>query len=339
MNYPIAAAVKRVTQISRWREYGTTKAPLFFTATAYVLLKFPQPVLAAYAIFISVTLFGALYLAFGYMINDYADRDVDRWAGKSNFLGSIGRPQAQMLLAAVFACAILTALPLIQSPLAAGATLIAFLVSFAYSLPPLHLKVRGIWGVFAGAVAQRVLPIMVLFAAFRTGDAADWLFLALYSLIGIRWMLIHQIIDQRNDQRTGVTTFVTVRGESVASYLLSRLFFPTEIAVSLALIVVMAQVSSAALLLAIAILLELLARFLLHRLGRVRFSLATYSDIPLACSYLWLWPIGLTLMLAVDQPALAGLVVLVFLWQWPFLTGECVRFARLVAVLGMRQRP
>jgi hypothetical protein len=71
-------------------------------------------------------------------------------------------------------------------------------MALAYSVRPIRLKERGVWGLLAAAVAQWSLPLAV--SAAQPGGwlrPLAWLLSALGLAIGLRWMAVHQLPDAR----------------------------------------------------------------------------------------------------------------------------------------------
>ncbi|MBA2446741.1 MAG: hypothetical protein H0V51_01810 [Chloroflexi bacterium] len=161
--------------VTRWSDWFRSKVPLLLVAFSYhALLANLAPVAFAERL-AAIFAFICLGYAFGYAVNDFADRDVDR-------------------LAAAVA-------PLIGLAAAGVATL--------YSLPPVRFKERGWLGLLVSAAAQRSLPALIIAATF---DDLGWeaaLFACLLLLIGLRWILVHQILDSPADLEAGVRTYVS----------------------------------------------------------------------------------------------------------------------------------
>ncbi|MCI9531536.1 MAG: UbiA family prenyltransferase [Lachnospiraceae bacterium] len=163
-----------------------------------------------YFIFI-VTFYG-----FGYAINDFSDKEIDRKAGKENVMGEIS-PAAGVLVLGVLVtgCA-----PFLAMHLSVRTALLFAAVYFwgaAYSVRPFRFKERGIAGLLVSSLAQRSLPLLPLAGA----DARMWKGVLLWGtvgfLTGLRYILIHQYEDMENDRQTGTRTFVNARNGGIAS--------------------------------------------------------------------------------------------------------------------------
>jgi len=333
-----ATSRKRLSlvKMSRWREYNTTKVPLIFVPALYLMSVKPGPPIENYVRLGCIVAFTALYLAFGYMLNDYADREVDRQAGKVNIIGEVPRPLAWFFLLFVFMSGMMTLLPFYSHSLVIWFAILAYTTAAAYSLYPVRLKERGFLGLLVSAIAQRVLPALVLFAVYSHWSINTTALLTLYAMIGFRWILIHQILDESNDRRANVRTFVTKSGAHSAGRFLRRGVFPIEVCAGMVTIALTAITSLGGLLALLVYLGEIGLRLKLHYQRKVPFSLTQFSDIPLAVFYLLTWPILLALSVCSRNLRLIGVLVLIVVWQWGYLRSEGVRFLRLVSLIWRR---
>ena len=161
---------------------------------------------------LSALVIGAAYVS---VINDVTDIDEDLASGKKNRMANI--PPSRRWVFPVLA-------------LVAGAGYIATLwpneklmllatlpwLSFScYSIPPIRLKKRGIWGVFADASGSHLFPSIFMVAAmtYYTQQPLDKIWFAAVGIwalaYGLRGILWHQFMDRENDRIAGVKTFAT----------------------------------------------------------------------------------------------------------------------------------
>ncbi len=153
-------------------------------------------------------LFSSFMTAYGYLVNDLADVELDRKHGKSNAFAHTPLPQAISILLGLLAAGALTAAPFLRRPSFTPLWVLWLAVASFYSLPPLRLKTRGAIGLCATVLAQQTLPLLLLLAAFDTPwtrlGAAFGLFA---TLRGLSSDLGHQVRDYPHDVRTGTRTF------------------------------------------------------------------------------------------------------------------------------------
>ena len=191
-------------RLTRWREWAQSKLP-YVAATTLLLAPSDIETLRLLAMIGTV----APWAAFGYGINDMADRDADARAGKQNRATPLSATSCALFLlltaGGAFGLSLLWAADWVAPTLVvAGLALAA-----AYSAPPLRLKERGLVGLVAPAAAQWALPVLALSAAERDGwnDPAAWS-LGLAGLsIGVRWMGVHQLQDTAADRKAGLRTY------------------------------------------------------------------------------------------------------------------------------------
>ncbi|MBN2123677.1 MAG: UbiA family prenyltransferase, partial [Deltaproteobacteria bacterium] len=163
-----------------------------------------------------------LYLLFAYGVNDYADRDQDALSGKFRRIASWPRQ------AGIGICVALAAGNIVVGILIAGwggyviLLVMGLVFGLAYSVRPMRLKERGIWGILVAPVLGKVIPIsMVASLCPKTG----WWLVIL--LIG-EWtknaidILFHQIVDFRSDAGANAATFAVIYGRARSVGLLRR---------------------------------------------------------------------------------------------------------------------
>jgi len=182
---------------------------------------------------------GAVYVS---VINDLTDRDEDRRAGKPNRTEGRSGWSIGWLVAAPVLVGIAMAWRWRGDPLLLAVYGAAWCAFSAYSLPPLRLKTRGLFGVMADASGAHLFPALVAaLLAFRAGGVApDFLWLALVAIwagaFGVRGILWHQLSDEEADRIGNVRTFVQRHGGRWARAIGARLMFPIECAALFALL-------------------------------------------------------------------------------------------------------
>src|SRR5258706_35279 len=307
----------RWAQLARWPDWSTSKLP--FVGAVALLLAPPDSTAIQVLAIIGTVL---CWAAFGYCVNDVADRGCDLRAGKFNRAANVSSLSWSLFL--VLTAGGSVALSLFWGgDLAAPAFVLGGLVlAVAYSLPPLRLKERGVLGLAAGAASQWVLPVLAISAAQARGWSrpAAWCIALLGLAIGVRWMAIHQLQDMIADRRAGVRTYAS-RGGPVWPVLLGA--FSAEVVLLAGALVLTWPRSLPA---AVALAFWIGQQILLRPGGEpMREKLQGYDHAPLAEYYFLLLPAALALSRARSTPAFlfvaAGFVVL----GWCYLsmmTGE-----------------
>jgi hypothetical protein len=216
--------------------------------------------------------------------------------------------------------------------LAAGVAAVA--LGAAYSLPPFRLKARGSAGIWSAAAAQRTLPMLVAFTAIGRVEVAAWTLLLVAQLAGTRWMVVHQVIDAESDRRSGVGTWVSVVGEARAGSDLRGVVFPLEFALLLATVWLQAARTPVLWLLPVAGLLLSGAWVWQCRGVQAPYSFQGYSRQPLAGFYQVVWPLGLSVALALARPELWVVGTAFIAWEHRYIGHQALaslRFLRAAA--------
>lgn len=157
--------------------------------------------------------FSTVMTGFGYLVNDLADKDLDRLQGKPNAFENISRKRAVLVTATILGVGSLLALPFLGRAWFVPLWALWILAAASYSLPPLRLKERGLPGLLVTIAAQQTLPMGMLFAAF--GTLWSWgglTFIVYATLRGISSDASHQMRERRMDAGAGSRTYAVRRG-------------------------------------------------------------------------------------------------------------------------------
>ncbi len=319
-------SILKIKELVRWHEWYDSKLPFLFIALSYILIAHrsqrPSPLVA-----FRLLAFGCVYLAFGYALNDFSDREQDSAANKPNAMSELPPAKRLLFLAALFTASLLI-LPL-QSTLELVVVITSYFFAIFYSLPPLRFKERGLWGLLVSAAAQRSLPVLLFFSAYTT---PGWVVVALcilYLFIGLRWMFIHQIIDVENDLRTGVHTLATIKGTRWMRLLLAYLIFPCEVAFLLITIFLLAQALPWLIPLSLLYCLWLIVIVWRRSRTGLLLTLFSYQWAPLEDFYFIYLPLLLALHLATLDPLFFLLPILTIIWQQRYIRRELADFRRM----------
>jgi hypothetical protein len=216
------------------------------------------------------------------------------------------------------------------APVAVFAGVGTVALAAAYSLPPFRLKARRSAGIWSAAAAQRTLPMLVALTAINRMDPAAWMLLLVAQLAGMRWILVHQIIDANSDRRAGVATWVSVVGEARALSVLRSVVFPLELALLLVALCLQATRMPALWLLPVIGILVSGAWVWQCRGVQTPYSLQGYARQPLAGFYQVIWPLGLSVALALARPTLWIMVAAFLAWEHRYIGHRLARFLRLL---------
>ena len=231
--------MRRLFRVIRWERWAGSKLPLLLGAFLLSIgLTDTTPSLAlAGAVQLTVHIVG--YASFGYLVNSLADIRQDEAAGKGSVFSGWSMRRART---AVLVSVGIAAGPLIigadAHPAALGSMGISMVVAAAYSLPPLRLKERGVLGALSSSLAQRSLPALTIFCYFEAYSLAPLVYCALTLVIGLRFILVHQVDDLAADQISGTRTLATRRGAEALKRVVTVLLLPAELLLALCFVVV-----------------------------------------------------------------------------------------------------
>jgi hypothetical protein len=233
------ARVVDVNRADQWWEYKLLPALAIFYATA-VLGDTPLSALwRPLAELLAALAIGATYVS---LINDYTDRADDQRAGKPNRLLGLSPAVALLLIASSVALGAVMLWWFADRPFVFATYLAGWIAYSLYSLPPFRFKMRAALGAGADAIGAHIVPaLLALFlvqAAIGAFPPPGWLLAvttwsAAYGMRGIIW---HQLLDEANDRRSGVETFV-IRYPGKVLTLVRRILFPAEIIALIAMLV------------------------------------------------------------------------------------------------------
>lgn len=205
----IEKMIRFVGQYLRVGDWYDSKVPFLMCYLLCSYLLYPNMRTQQFILIFSVSfLFVFLFLAFGYLINDYCDRESDKKAGKHKIIFTLNERTVQISFVLVIAWA---AIPIwIYSDFSfgmLGAEVVTFLLGASYSMPPFRFKEKGVWGLIISSFAQRCMPLLVLCQVVPIDGRLFILFFVLSFIIGLRYIFVHQVIDLDNDREAGVCTF------------------------------------------------------------------------------------------------------------------------------------
>lgn len=157
--------------------------------------------------------FSIFSTSFGYLVNDLGDRELDAFHQKSNTFQDVTQTHAIGITLFVFLGSVVFALPFISKPYFIILWLLWIFAAMGYSLKPLRLKEKGKSGLIVVVLAQRLLPILLVFSAFRFSELFDILIISGYIFLrGFASDVYHQLSDYEADSATGTATFAVEKG-------------------------------------------------------------------------------------------------------------------------------
>lgn len=227
--------MKSIVQLIRAKDWWTYKlGPILATAYATAILV-EESLFRIWPTLLLILAGLVLSATFASLINDACDLEEDRLSGKSNQMEDRSLLSQSIILSiSLMACLGLT-LFFAKTPVIAGLYAADWLIFALYSIPPVRLKHRAVWGVVAMGLGESMLPhlfsaAMVAHAAQKQLPVLWWWLLAGWSLLaGFRAILWHQLKDHENDQKSGVRTFTSIIPPHRIEQWVQKFLFPAEI--------------------------------------------------------------------------------------------------------------
>jgi 4-hydroxybenzoate polyprenyltransferase len=208
--------IDKLKEFIRWKDWAIDKLPVFFTACFYLVLKQSNvsPVFVidffVFVFFISST---AIY---GYLINNFADLDIDSKQGKKNTLSNFSRSYQILIILAVLTCVLVSGFYFSNRNYFIVLWAIQLFTSTFYSLPPIRFKERGLIGMVVPFMAQLVVPTLICFSIFGNIYSWDTLIFVFYGFFkGGAYDIGHQYHDYFGDIKTQTRTFAVKHGSNI----------------------------------------------------------------------------------------------------------------------------
>jgi len=212
-----------------------------------ILMGFPaiQSILTVLALLFSIS----SVAAYGHIVNDIFDIEVDGQVGKSNAMTE-GSSWQRVLFCAIFVIAGFVFPVTLNFGIASSVLLgINYLLPTIYSAPPLRLKEKGIFGVISDAAGAHAIPTLFFAATFLHLSTTPQPEAFIFSIaatawsfsVGVRGILLHQLWDRENDLKSGVKTLVTNLDVEEVRFWITFIIFPVEILLLSILVLVISQ--------------------------------------------------------------------------------------------------
>jgi 4-hydroxybenzoate polyprenyltransferase len=226
------ARISHIVRAIDWWEYKLS--PIFATIYATALLS-NLPIISLWPLFLlalAALVPGAAYVS---VINDLTDLEEDLASGKTNRLAGKSLTFITVVLACCIAPGIAVAFYWRADLLLLSLYLAAWAAFSLYSIPPVRLKSRGVFGILADASGAHLFPtLLVVSLVFRwRADPVEVVWfaaVAAWSLsFGLRGILWHQLSDLHNDEQVGLRTFAQRHKIARLHMLGNFVIFPVEV--------------------------------------------------------------------------------------------------------------
>jgi len=242
-----ALGIPGITATAKLGQWWKPKAANLLGVLYAVVVITELPVSRAFFLLIPAVITILGIGSFGHAINDWYDTEADALAGKTNRLANISGWKRYALMVGILAIALLPWLVLPFDTASVALLVLEFALLLAYAMPPVRLKERRIWPVFADAAYAYAIPAVLAAHTFflarpRPSDFAFLGLLFLWQLaLGVRHFLNHIALDRTNDIATSTPTLATQKGNRFIHRLIRRFVLPVELAALVGYLLIMSR--------------------------------------------------------------------------------------------------
>ena len=253
-------------------------------------------------------LFLLYYISFigaSYLVNDISDIEVDKAVEKKKIISEFPKAAVYFILSAVMITGTLPMVLYIRSWLCFAAAIAIYLLGFAYSLKPFRFKEKGLVGTIFCSVVQRCAPVGLAFFVCKTDMIVFSAVILLNFFVGMRYIFIHQLIDRKNDEISGVNTFSRSHTIAAKSFIYVNIICEAMVMILTCLYLFRIgmkteSLTAAAVIIVYAVLVFIYVRALRFMLNENVFE--TYSFVPLEDLYSVTLPVIICAANALTQP-------------------------------------
>lgn len=263
--------------------------------------------------FIAFFLYTSMFLAISYVANDLSDLEIDKKVGKKKVIASMPKWAiwtSFVIMAVVGNCYILICAK--SKWLCLIIMVVTYFLGLAYSTLGIRFKERGLLGLMECAFAQKYMPLVMIvclenISGFLVSILIAWMTVSFVD--GLRYIVIHQVIDLKNDIISGVNTYVVEKKGNYKKVLVS--FYIAEWIAVMALILPLwiRQPIATGGFVVVNIVLEYCIYMVIQKYAGKDIFLS-YDSVPLEAFLNILFPILTAVCLAVTNPMLSIFVLL-----------------------------
>lgn len=223
--------MKKVIAYLRMEEWLSSKVTMMLGILMYFLYLSNSSTKKSLIDVLIYFLFLGMFLAISYVANDFSDLEIDKKVGKRKVIVTMRKWQIWMLFIVMF---LVGNVPIFfvreDKCLVTILIIVVYILGVSYSAPGIRFKERGLIGLVECSFAQRCMPLCIICLLVDMNPRMCML-LGIWGIVslldGLRYILIHQIIDMENDLKSGVNTFITNRQKNYRSVVVA--FWVTEI--------------------------------------------------------------------------------------------------------------
>jgi 4-hydroxybenzoate polyprenyltransferase len=157
-------------------------------------------------VFMIVLLYQVFHYSFAYLINNLSDYEIDLLKGKKNPIKQYKHHfNIIILVFLAFLSILITIFSFNLLMISLG--IVNLLLATLYSIKPVRLKERSLFGLIPPILGQRVIPFLMFGLVVSKDFKAITFFTIYFLLLGLYAIIEHQLSDYQNDRNMKVTTF------------------------------------------------------------------------------------------------------------------------------------
>ena len=239
----IYSLIQKFLSFLRWKDWAMGKITLLSSICFYIFLVYDMLLVKYMILYFIFILFASVNSIYGYLINDLFDRKIDRLQKKKNSFEKFNNFQIFLVFSVLAVLMLLFSLVFIKNDWFLSLWAVQLFISTFYSAPPIRLKERGIVGLLAAFIAQFLIPVAILFAAFgKFGTIDMFFFIFISTLCGFTLELGHQKADIDNDAETSTKTYAVKKGKKSIAEIYGFFLQMDRLAVGAMIIVMMVRI-------------------------------------------------------------------------------------------------
>ncbi|MCP4650144.1 MAG: UbiA family prenyltransferase [PVC group bacterium] len=233
----------KILKTLRWTDWATDKLPFFCITCFYICLAYSTYSLIFIRDFFVFIAFASISSLYGYLVNEFGDKEPDTQEGKSNTFKNISNAKAVSILSILFLLTILTGILFVGKSYFIYLWMTQLFLATFYSLKPIRFKERRSLGIVAACFAQSPLPIMLLFSAFGVFGGWDmWAIACCATVVGLAKEIGHQAFDSVNDAKSGTLTLGSKIGVERMTKFYRKALFTERISWAVFMMIILVKV-------------------------------------------------------------------------------------------------
>ena len=174
--------------------------------------------------------------AFGFFLNDWTDIESDRISNKSNLVAQLSKRTRWTIIVFLLIIAIIPWIFIYNSLISLMLFSTQLILLTGYSVPPLRLKKHLYIAIICDSLYSGLIFMLAIIYSksiiknqLHFENLLLFVFIVLFILRGIRNILIHQMLDAKNDISANILTIANKYGSNFCLRIIKQFFVMVEI--------------------------------------------------------------------------------------------------------------